>query len=359
MNNNIVIDSIRSLHDLTKAINSTLDIKEVIEVIMEKASELMKADRVIILILDSAKKDLSIYNSLGFEDGQLPTEQLRNVMAFDRCIVHKGTVIKMKELLSEDDYNELLAAVPSLSDMVFAPLEIRGEAYGLLGVSNKKNFSKMELEIFCALASQSAVAIENANLYKKLKDTFVHTAHALAEAINSRDPYTGGHTKRVAEYSLELASALGLTEKEKEKLRLAAVLHDVGKIGIDDAILRKGGSLSHGEEESMRTHPEIGAKILGFVEEMRDVVPAILYHHEKLDGTGYPAGLKGYAIPLHARIIAIADAFDALTTNRPYRDALDKKTALAELKTKAGTHFDPSLVDIFCKTILEKTATKE
>ncbi|VAV85011.1 Metal dependent phosphohydrolase, HD region [hydrothermal vent metagenome] len=360
MNSNIVIDSIRSLHDLTKAINSTLDIKEVVEVIMKQASTLMKAERVVVLTLDSAKKDLSVYNSLGFADDKPQVALLRNTIAFDRCIVHKGRVIEMKELIPEDDYNELLCAAPELSDMVFAPLEIRGEAYGLLGVSDKKkNFSEMELEIFCALASHSAVALENANLYKKLKDTFVHTAHALAEAINSRDPYTGGHTKRVAEYSLELARALGLTEKEKEKLRLAAVLHDIGKIGIDDAILRKGGSLSHGEEESMRKHPEIGAKILGFVEEMREVVPAILYHHEKLDGTGYPAGLKGEGIPLHAKIIAIADTFDALTTDRPYRDALDKRSALAELNVKAGTHFDPYLVDIFCKTILEKAAAKE
>ncbi len=360
MNSNIVIDSIRSLHGLTKAINSTLDIKEVSEVIMEKASELMEAKRVIILTLDSAKKTMSVYNSRGFTDDHPQVELLRNIIAFDSCIVHKGRVIEMKELIPEDDYIRLLRAAPELSDMVFAPLEIKGEAYGLLGVSDKKkNFSEMELEIFCALASQSAVAIENANLYKKLKDTFVDTAHALAEAINSRDPYTGGHTKRVAEYSMALAQALGMAEKEKERLRLAAVLHDVGKIGINDSILRKGGSLSHGEEESMRKHPEIGAKILGFVEEMRDLVPAILYHHEKLDGTGYPAGLKGEAIPLHARIIAIADAFDALTTNRPYRDALDKKTALAELKAKAGTHFDPSLVDIFCKTVLEKATAKE
>jgi len=360
MNSNIVIDSIRSLHDLTKAINSTLDIKEVTEVIMKKASQLMDAERVIILTLDSTKKDLCVYNSLGFAQNQLRVARLRNIITFDRCIVHKGTVIEMKDLLPEDDFNELLAAMPTLSDMVFAPLEIRGEAYGLLGVSDKKKvFSEMELEIFCALASQSAVAIENANLYEKLKDTFVHTAQALAEAINSRDPYTGGHTKRVAEYSLELARALGMTEKEKEKLRLAAVLHDVGKIGIDDAILRKGGALSHGEEESMRKHPEIGAKILGFVEEMREVVPAILYHHERLDGTGYPAGLSGEAIPLHAKIIAIADTFDALTTDRPYRDALDKRTALEELKTKAGTHFDPFLVDVFCKTILEKITHKE
>ncbi len=360
MNNNIIIDSIRSLHDLTKAINSSLDIKEVVEIIMKKASALMEAERVIILTLDSAKKDLSVYNSLGFTQEQLQVARLRNIIAFDSCIVRKGTVIEMKELLPEDDYNTLLAAMPALSDMVFAPLEIRGEAYGLLGVSNKgKGFSKMELEIFCALASQSAVAIENANLYKRLKDTFLHTAQALAEAINSRDPYTGGHTKRVAEYSLELARALGLTEKEKEKLRLAAILHDIGKIGIDDAILRKGGSLTHGEEESMRKHPEIGAKIIGFVEEMREIVPAILYHHEKLDGTGYPAGLKGEAIPLHARIIAIADTFDALTTNRPYRDALDKGSALAELNAKTGTHFDRSLVDIFCGIITKKTAQKK
>ncbi len=244
---------------------------------------------------------------------------------------------------------------PAWADMVFAPIEIKGEAYGLLGVTDgKERFSEIELEIFCALGSQSAVAMENANLYRRLKDTFLHTAEALAEAVNSRDPYTGGHVRRVEGYSLTLAGPLGLSAIEGENLRLAAIMHDIGKIGVDDAILRKGGDLTAEEEAVMRRHPEIGARILGLVDEMKDVIPGVRHHHERFDGGGYPDGLKGKNIPLEARIIAITDAYDALTTERPYRGAVEKEEALHRLREGSWTHFDPFLVEIFCEEMTGK-----
>lgn len=352
MDKNKIIDSLRSLHDLSKAINSTLNIDEVVEMILEKTSRLMRTDRVLIMLLDRKERTLSIQSSLGFSEGDLRINHFYNVGSFDHCIVHKGMVITMKEILPEDDYQEFLKTMPFLSDMVFAPLEIKGEAYGLLGVSDgERNFSDIEIEIFCALGSQSAIAMENAGLYEKLKETFLHTAEALAEAVNSRDPYTGGHVRRVGDYSLRLACALELSEKEKEDLMLAAILHDIGKIGVDDAILRKSGLLSPDEKSIMRKHPEIGARILNFVEEMRDVTPGVRHHHESFDGSGYPDGLKGEEIPLHARIIAITDAFDALTTDRPYSKAMDNYMALKRLRESSGFQFDSFLVETFCKTM--------
>ncbi|MFQ5585350.1 MAG: HD domain-containing phosphohydrolase [Thermodesulfobacteriota bacterium] len=355
MNKKEVIDSLRSLHDLSKAINSTLNIEEVVEMIQEKTSYLMRTDRVLILLLDRTKRILSLHSAFGFGREELPVKNFYNIKSFDHCIVHKGTVITMKEILPEDGYRECTAVMPFLSHMVFAPLEIKGEAYGLLGVSDRKRkFSEIELEIFCALGSQAAVAIDNAILHRRVKDAFLHTAAALAEAVNSRDPYTGGHTKRVEEYSLRIADALDLPEEEKENLKLAAILHDIGKIGIDDAILRKGGHLSGEEEAVMKKHPEIGARILSFADEMGDVMPGVCYHHEWFDGSGYPEGLKGEEIPLQARIIGIADAYDALTTNRPYRKVVDQAGALEELTEKGGSQFDPFLIDVFCKTVREE-----
>lgn len=348
------IDSLRTLHDLSKAINSTLDIEEVVELVLEKTSRLMGAGKALLLLLDRERRTLTVHSSLGFEEGELGIKLFSNVGSFDHCIVHKGTVITLKEILPEDYYLELLATTAVLDSMVFAPLEIKGEAYGLLGIlDSKKSFSKVELEIFCSIGSQSAVAMENANLYKLLKDAFLHTAEALAEAVGSRDPYTGGHTRRTVDYSLLLADAIELPEKDKETLKLAAILHDIGKIGIDDAILRKGGDLSVEEKRAMREHPGIGARILGFVEEMQGVIPGVSSHHERFDGSGYPEGLKGEEIPLQARIIAIADAFDALTTDRPYRKALNKETALEELLRGKASHFDPRLVETFCRVIRE------
>ncbi|MFQ5466291.1 MAG: HD domain-containing phosphohydrolase, partial [Thermodesulfobacteriota bacterium] len=347
-----VIDALRALHDLSKAINSTLDIDEVVEIIMDKTSRVLDRDRVLILLLDRDRNVLSVYGSRGFEAGELPLKHFHDVGSFDHCIVHKGSVITMEELLSADEYRGYAAAMPLLSEMVFAPLEKKGEAYGLLGVTGReREFTEIELEMFCALGSQAAVAIENAGLYRKLKDEFLHTAEALAEAVNSRDPYTGGHTRRVMEYALMVADAIGLEDPEREDLKLAAILHDIGKIGIDDAILRKGGVLTTAEERLMRQHPEIGARILGYVEEMSGVIPGVRHHHERFDGGGYPDGLEGEDVPLAARIIAVVDAFDALTTDRPYKKAIDRAAAAEELGKSGGTQFDPALVKVFRESI--------
>jgi len=353
--NNEVVDSLRVLHDLSKAINSTLDIEEVVAMVMRKASEIMGSERVLVLLYDKSKATLVVRSAYGFEEGELWMECLRNVKSFEHCIVQRGTVITLKDLLPRGDYRVLQNTMPFVEEMVFAPLEVKGEAYGLIGVMGVKGaYSEVDLEIFCALGSQSAVAMENANLYMKSKDTFLHTAEALAEAVNSRDPYTGGHVRRVSEYALLIAGECGLSNEEKESLRLASILHDIGKIGIEDAILGKGGLLTEAEALKMRTHPDIGARILGFVEEMRDVIPCVLYHHEWFDGSGYPEGLKGKEIPLHARIIAVADAYDALTTDRPYRKAMVSVEAVEGMAVEGGTHFDPSLVEILQRLLKEE-----
>jgi putative nucleotidyltransferase with HDIG domain len=347
-----IISSLRSLHDLLKAINSTLDINEVVELILERTASLMRSRRVLLLRLDPSHTELLVYRARGFLEKELGLRRFAGVRSFDHCLVHKGTVIHFEELLEKGDYEKAVAAVPALAKMFFAPLEIQGKAYGLLGVSGgRQDFSEIELEIFCALAGQAAVAIENANLYQRLKDSFHHTAAALAEAVNSRDPYTGGHVQRVQNYALHIATALELSGEQRDALRLAAILHDIGKIGIDDAILRKGGGLSEEEQRSMRKHPEIGARILAMADGMQEVAPGVRHHHEWFDGSGYPDGLIGEDIPLSARIIAIVDAFDALTTDRPYRTALPFSAALAELARGAGTHFDPALVKIFAESI--------
>jgi len=348
-----IVDSLRNLHDLSKAINSTLKVNEVLEIILKTTSKLMQSQKVIILLLDNALNSLTVYSSKGLEENEIPVKVFNDVKSFDHCIVHKGTVIRFNELFSKSKYIQYVSLVPALNDMFFAPLEIKGEAYGLLGVTGQHDkVSLVELEIFCALGSQAAVAIENANLYQKLHNTFLRTAEALAEAVNSRDPYTGGHTRRVQEYALQIAQFLNLPDHEMEILRLAAILHDIGKIGIDDAILRKSGALTDEERMKMNEHPEIGGRIISHVEEMREVLPGVRHHHEWFNGDGYPDGLQSETIPLHARIIAIADAFDALTTDRPYRKGLSGKEAFELLCRDSGSHFDPHILEIFYKVIM-------
>jgi HD-GYP domain-containing protein (c-di-GMP phosphodiesterase class II) len=180
---------------------------------------------------------------------------------------------------------------------------------------------------------------------------FLNSVRMLAAAIDAKDPYTRGHSERVARYSIGIGKNLALPEKEMRNLRISALLHDVGKIGIDDRILRKPGALSDDEFEVMKQHPAKGAAIMSGVAQLIDIIPGMKYHHEKWSGGGYPDGLEGESIPMQARIVAIADTFDAMTTNRPYQKAMDLNYVVEKIKSFAGTRFDPRVVDAFVTAV--------
>ncbi len=176
------------------------------------------------------------------------------------------------------------------------------------------------------------------------RELFLGTVKALAEAIDGKDPYTRGHSERVKMYSVLMAEHMGLSQEEIEDIRVAALLHDVGKIGIEDRILKKPAALTEEEYTIMKTHPEKGAKIMAEIPQMKKYVPGMYYHHECMDGRGYPIGLKGDQIPLMARIISVADTFDAMTTNRPYQRAMSPEVAVQKIWSFAGTRYDPKVV---------------
>lgn len=169
----------------------------------------------------------------------------------------------------------------------------------------------------------------------------------LARAIEARDPYASGHAARVSTFAEVVAARLGWDDDQLEVLRIGAALHDIGKLAISEHILRKPGPLDESELAEVRAHPEEGARMVGLIGTMPAAMPAVLHHHERWDGRGYPAGHAGERIPAEARILAVVDAFDAMTTDRPYRRALSEKAAIAELRRCAGTQFDPEVVDVF------------
>jgi len=169
----------------------------------------------------------------------------------------------------------------------------------------------------------------------------------LSRAIEARDPYTRGHCARVTEIAEAIALRLGWSDERIELLRVGGPLHDIGKLGVSDDVLGKAGGLEDHELAQIREHPRIGAKILLRVASFRDALPYVLYHHERWDGTGYPTGKAGEEIPLEARVLAVADAFDAMTSDRPYRRALTREEALAEVERCAGTQFDPQIARVF------------
>lgn len=234
------------------------------------------------------------------------------------------------------------------------PLVCKGEVTGVLNVSkvsSDESFSTENQKVVASFAGQLAMAIDNAKLYIDLENTFLGTIGALASAVDAKDPYTFGHSSAVTEYALSAGKALGLSAGELETLRIAALLHDIGKIGIDSAILNKPGRLAPDEYVMIQRHPDIAANILSSLDFLKDVVPYVQYHHERWDGTGYPTGMSGESIPLGARIISVADAFDAMTSERPYRPGMSYSEAIEELKACAGTQFDANVVEAFVQSV--------
>ncbi len=191
------------------------------------------------------------------------------------------------------------------------------------------------------------------------KSAILSTIYALAATVDAKDHYTYGHSKKVSQYATDIAEALGYSNDRIATIRAAALLHDIGKIGICDDILEKAGPLTPEEWEPIRAHPNLGVAILKHIDALKDCLAAVQYHHERYDGTGYPAGLQGDNIPIDARILAIADAYDAMTSARPYRpNKLTPEEGLGELKQCAGKQFDPTLVEVFVNLTTETLPTE-
>lgn len=350
------IKNLEALIDTFLAFSSVLDIDTLLNLILQKAEELMDAEASSVFRIDEEKNELYFMTARG-EKGK-EVKEIRIPMG--KGIV--GWVAQHKKPLLVPDVTEdprWFKGVDKKTkfvtrSIIAVPLFVKGKIIGVAEVLNKrgnKKFNQEDLEMYSALANQIAIAIENASLYKELDELFLSSIRAIVEAIDAKDPYTKGHSARVVEYALVIGEGVKLDKEILKDLELSAVLHDVGKIGIPDKILSKPGILTADEYAYMKKHPELGAEIVEPIKKLKKLVPHILHHHEKYDGTGYPAGLKGEQIPLGARIIAIADSFDAMTSDRPYRPRMGIKIALQEIKKHRRTQFDPELVSVFIKTI--------
>ncbi len=206
-----------------------------------------------------------------------------------------------------------------------------------------------------SFANNIAIAIENARLYQDLKQNFFNSIQALAYALEAKDPYTRGHSEVVAQYSIRIAHQFGFSGEQIEQLRQMCLLHDIGKIGIVADILEKHGIPNKDEWRLVRKHPLIGDTIVGPLNLPSGIRSVIRNHHERFDGRGYPDGLMGGQIPLEARIVAVADAYEAMVSTRPYREAMSSNQALTELDQNAGTQFDPQVVKVFKSLIRSET----
>jgi HD-GYP domain-containing protein (c-di-GMP phosphodiesterase class II) len=240
---------------------------------------------------------------------------------------------------------------------ICVPLKYMDKAIGALTFSGRvgdDDFSQEDIYLLTNIASQTAIAIINERLHLDAELTYKQTVAALALAVEARDSYSRGHSDRVSKYSVLLAKHLGLDEKTIATIADAAELHDVGKIGIEDDILRKPEKLNNEEISVMRKHPVIGESIVKPIRSLTNLCDLIRHHHEFLDGSGYPDGLRGDEVAIGARILAIADAYDAMTTDRSYRKARSKEDALAELRKFSNIHYDKNLVEAFVEALLKE-----
>lgn len=239
---------------------------------------------------------------------------------------------------------------PWLKHLVAYPMLQDGANLGVcytINCTDAGDYTSVDVQLFRAVVDRIASALHNQHLYDDLADLLMGMLHALVNSVDAKDPYTFGHSGRVAFFSRALAHSAGLPPIECERVYLSGLLHDIGKIGVPDAVLTKPGRLTREEFDLLKKHPEIGQRILSRVRQIQDLVPGVLYHHERIDGRGYPHGVAGKAIPLFGRIICIADSFDAMTSNRTYRAALPIPMAISEIRRCSGSQFDPYLAERF------------
>ncbi|MFC1902207.1 HD domain-containing phosphohydrolase [Chloroflexota bacterium] len=324
----------------------------VISNITEMTRYALNASASSLILLDEEDKEL-LYN---FVDGplgkQLGRLQMNNQTGIYGWVIRNGKPLIVKDVNIDERFSEFKYEVSGLvtRSVICAPLVIHGVVIGVIEVLNKldgNDFDEHDLLTLVQLATNSALTIENVRLNESLLYSYKSTVQKLVSQLDIRENSASKHSRRVAEYALIGAARLSLSEKEKKTIEYAAILHDIGLLSIPGSILNKRDILTQEEWNLIRKHPVIGSNILRGIPSLNQVSKVILYHHERYDGKGYPCGLKGENIPIGARLIAVADAFDSMTVKHSYRAAMSKEDALAELGRCSGSQFCPVAAKAF------------
>jgi HD-GYP domain-containing protein (c-di-GMP phosphodiesterase class II) len=346
------IKRLETLINTSMVFSGILDIDDLLDTVMQKAEEVMEAEASSVFRIDEKKKDLYFVTARGEKGKEAKEIRVPMGKGIVGWVAEHGKPLLVPDVRKDRRWfrgvDEKTKWVTR--SILAVPLIAKGKVIGVAEVLNKKGnrqFDRGDLELFSALGNQIAIAVENASLYSDLDKLFLSSIRAIVEAVDAKDPYTRGHSGRVVDYALMIGHAITRDKDKLKEIEISAILHDVGKIGIPDKILGKPGRLTRREEKYMQRHPEFSAAIIEPIEMLKKLTRNILHHHERLDGDGYPSGLKGRKIPMIARLICIADAFDAMTTDRPYRRRKSKKAAFRELERHSGTQFDPRLAKIF------------
>jgi putative nucleotidyltransferase with HDIG domain len=353
------VAKLSTLYKVGLAINSTMEIELLFSLIVKNTMDTLQAEIGYIILHEPGEDFLRVTTLIGHE-----------------CVSPSGTMLPMKPssvstwviqnrkpLLIADineapQFDRFSAIGYERKTLICAPLQIKDEIIGTITAVNKLDssiYTSEELDLLNTIAAQASIAIKNATLYAEQQKIYMNTIHALVSAVEASDSYTRGHSERVTRYCLELGRKLDLSPERMKVIERAAILHDIGKIGIDLSLLHKEGKLSPDDVNALQQHPLIGMKILEPIEFLNDVKLCIGQHHERYDGLGYPNNVPSDKLLMESRILAIADAFDAMTSDRPYRKALPLEVAIRELCDNAGTQFDPHITPYFVELLRNRT----
>jgi len=343
---------------LMQAVGSTVELDEILEMVIGTALRELSAEAASILLRNEKTGELEMRGIDGRITNENDTRFLYGRDEVSESVLQNGQskIIDHRQI----DMFEKPSADHNSRVCISHPLLAKGEVIGILNLIRSGRIGDITEGAFRSaglVAGQAAIAIENARLYKNLHGAYLDTISALANAIEIRDPYTRGHTDRVKFTGEAVARKLGWGADRLFDLWMGSTLHDIGKIGVPDRILNKPAGLTAEEFTVMKTHPVIGARIIEGIPFLEPALPYILYHHERWDGNGYPEGLRGKEIPIEGRILAVADTFDAITSDRPYRKGRSVELAVDELKAHVGKQFDPEIVEILVDMLAEQNLT--
>jgi putative nucleotidyltransferase with HDIG domain len=355
------VQELLSLLEAFKKLNSNIEIQDVFQNILLQMVQVVGAKAGTLWVVDQEKEEIEASAAYGPTSSTILNIKLKKEEGIVGKVILTGEPHLIEDVSKDPNWAKRVDQTSGFitQSMITVPLIAKGKEIGALQLLNKKDdafFSEQDVNLALALANQSALALHNSQMYDELYRMFMSVIRTLAKVLDARDPYTAGHSERVAKYSIWIAERMGLDSQACDELFKAALLHDIGKIGVPDEILRKPTRLTNEEFDMMKQHTVIGATILSNMEPksvMQDAVQTARSHHERVDGSGYPDRLVGNDIPLFARIVGVADAFDAMTTVRPYSKGHTFQDGAEELMRCKNTLFDGAAVDAFI-SILEE-----
>lgn len=322
------VEEISTLHAISDKITRLKGIKDIVNTMVDVTGEILDTADVCFYLLDGATGKF-----IDLDSGSI-AELNRGIM--------EGNIVR----------NRVPGSFDGQDLEILFPLKIEDRLFGALRVVSSNGIDSSKEAKLSYLLQRIVERMENVVLYEGLYENILSTLDSMAKILDARDPHTSRHSTRVTELSMRIGKALGLSDEDLDVLKVSASLHDIGKVGVPDKILLKKGKLTVEEMDIIKRHPDIGFDILSSIIPMKKDAEIIRHHHERYDGKGYPMGLKGEDIPFLSRIITLADAFDAMTSDRPYRKALPYSVALQEIKRCRGTQFDPGIVDVFIRKVI-------